>query len=41
MNMRSMVEEWTEGILGRGKGMCKVMEVRINWYFHRKYFQYN
>lgn len=26
-----------EGILGRGKGTCKVMEVKINWYFHRKY----
>lgn len=32
------MEEWTEGILGRGKGVYKVTEVKINGYFHNKYF---
>lgn len=32
------VEEGTEGILGSGKGVYKVTEVKINWYFHNKYF---
>lgn len=32
------MEEWTERILGRGKGMYKVTEVKIKRYFHNKYF---
>ena len=30
ISMSSAVDERAEGILGRGKGKCKIMEVGIN-----------